>query len=257
MKVSIITVCYNSESTIKDTLESVFSQSYFDIEYIIIDGLSKDNTLTIINEQREKVTHVISESDKGIYDAMNKGIKLATGEIIGILNSDDLFSDDKIISSIVDIFQENSNIDAVYGDLIYFETKNPQKCVRYWKSVPFYDNFFDDGYVIPHPTLFVRKNIYDKLGSYYPYFKISSDYEFMIRTFKVNNFIPFYFDKVIVKMRMGGKSTKNWKNILTGNIEIYKAWKMNNLSVPLFFYIKRFIFKFKQLIYSEPLNNRK
>ena len=257
MKVTIITVCYNSESTIRDTLESVFNQNYEDIEYIIIDGLSKDNTIKIIHEQGEKITHFTSEPDKGIYDAMNKGIDLANGDIIGILNSDDLYYDKEIISLIANIFQEDNNIDAVYGNLLYFETENPHKSVRYWKSISFYEDFFDDGFIIPHPTLFVRKSVYDNLGNYYPYFKISSDYEFMIRAFKVNKFIPFYLDKVIVKMRMGGESTKNWKNILIGNVEIYKAWKMNNLSVPFFFYVKRFIFKFKQLIYSEPFNNGK
>jgi len=257
MKVSIITVCYNSESTIRDTLQSVFNQDYNDIEYIIIDGLSKDNTIKIIYEQSEKITHIVSEPDKGIYDAMNKGINLSTGEIIGILNSDDLFYNKEIVSSIANIFHKNNTIDAVYGNLIYFETENPQKSVRYWKSVAFYKDFFDDGYVIPHPTLFLRKSVYDRLGSYYPYFKISSDYEFMIRAFKANNFVPFYLDKVIVKMRMGGASTKNWENIILGNVEIYKAWKMNNLSVPFFFYLNRFIFKFKQLLYSEPINNGK
>ena len=255
MKVSIITVCYNSENTIRDTLQSVFNQDYNDIEYIIIDGLSKDNTIKIIDEQREKISYVTSEPDKGIYDAMNKGVNLATGEIIGILNSDDLFYDEGIISSVANTFYRNADVDAVYGNLIYFETENPQKSVRYWKSIPFYKDFFDDGYIIPHPTLFVRKSVYDTLGAYYPYFKLSSDYEFMIRAFKVNNFVPFYIDKIIVKMRMGGASTKNWQNIILGNAEIYRAWKMNNLSVPFFFYLKRFIFKFKQLIYSEPINN--
>lgn len=257
MKISIITVCYNSESTIRDTLQSVINQDYADIEYIIIDGLSQDNTLKIIHEYREKITHFVSESDKGIYDAMNKGLLLATGDIIGILNSDDLFYDKEIISSIINIFQENPNIDAVYGNLIYFETENPLKSVRYWKCLPFYEDFFDDGYIIPHPTLFLRKRVYDKVGNYYPYFKLSSDYEFMIRAFKVNEFTPFYLDKVLVKMRMGGESTKSWKNIVKGNVEIYKAWAMNNLSIPSFFYVKRFIFKFKQLVYSEPFDNGK
>lgn len=257
MKISIITVTFNSSKTLEETLQSVKNQTDANnIEHIIIDGNSTDDTLKIISKYSH-ISKIVSEPDQGIYDAMNKGINLATGEIIGILNSDDLFYDKRTISSITKIFQENTDIDAVYGNLIYFRTEAPQKSVRYWKSISFYKDFFDDGYVIPHPTLFLRKNVYDRLGNYYPYFKISSDYEFMIRAFKVNNFTPFYLDSVIVKMRMGGESTKNWKNIIIGNIEIYKAWKMNNLSLPFLFYIKRFIFKFKQLINSEPFNNGK
>lgn len=247
MKISIITVCFNSESTIVSTIQSVINQNYNNIEYIIIDGASKDDTLNVINKFRTHISHFISESDKGIYDAMNKGISLATGEVIGILNSDDLFYDNTIISSIMDTFKNNESTDAVYGNIMYFNSGNADKIVRFWKTVPFYEGFFEDGFIMPHPALFIKKNVYEKIGTYYPYFKISSDYELMLRAFRIHHFQPQYLNKIFVKMRMGGESTKSIKNVLVGNIEIYKSWKMNNLSMPLFFYFKRFLFKINQL----------
>lgn len=246
MKVSIITVCYNSKLTIRETLESVKIQNYNNIEHIIVDGYSMDNTLSIVNEYLH-ISKVISESDKGIYDAMNKGISLATGDVIGILNSDDLFYDNTIVSTIMDTFKNNQTVDAVYGNMIYFNSENPEKSVRFWKVLPFYKGFFEDGFIMPHPTLFIKKKVYEKIGTYYPYFKISSDYELMLRAFKVHHFQPQYLDKIFVKMRMGGESTKSIKNVFIANIEIYKSWKMNNLSLPLLFFFKRFLFKIKQL----------
>jgi glycosyltransferase involved in cell wall biosynthesis len=247
MKISIITVTYNSSETIIDTLNSIKEQSFRNIEYIIIDGNSKDNTLSIISEYDHIISKVVTEPDAGIYDAMNKGIKLATGDIIGILNSDDIYDNSNVIESVIQVFESDNAIDAVYGNLSYFRTAQPTKIVRFWKSLPFYDNFFEDGYVIPHPTLFVKRQVYEKIGLYFPDFKISSDYELMLRAFKINQFKPFYLNKNLVKMRMGGRSTKNIQNIILGNQEIYKAWRMNNLSTPLFFYLKRFMFKIKQL----------
>jgi len=247
MKISIITVTYNSATTIQDTLESVQSQNYNDIEHIIIDGASMDKTLEIIS-QFTHVSKIVSEPDKGIYDAMNKGIELTKGDIIGILNSDDLFYDSNTIDCVAEIFKNNDDIDAVYGNMNYFETKNPEKKIRFWKSIPFYQFFFEDGYIIPHPTLFVRKKVYDETGLYYPNFKLGSDYEFMLRAFKIYNFKPYYLNKTLVKMRMGGESTKNWRNIFLGNVEIYKSWKMNKLPIPKLFYINRFIYKVKQYI---------
>jgi glycosyltransferase len=259
MKISIITVCFNSEKTIRETIESVLSQrtnGINEIEYIIIDGGSKDNTLSIINDYRDKIAQIISESDKGIYDAMNKGIRLSTGDIVGILNSDDLFKGENVLTRVSNTFDHDPNIDAVYGDLFYFNTENPSKSIRFWKSKAYSPSFFDNGFVIPHPTLFVRKQVYNKVGLYYSDFKISSDYEWMLRAFKVNKYRPYYINEVLVKMRMGGESTKNWRNILLGNKEIYQSWQMNNLNVPLFFYLKRIIFKLKQIIINESSHNR-
>ena len=246
MKISIITVTFNSAATVRETLESVAIQNYPNIEHIIIDGASKDNTLEIVKEFPH-IAKIVSEPDKGIYDAMNKGILQATGDIIGILNSDDIFSATTILTDVVKVFLADNSIGAVYGNISFFKTENPEKIVRFWKTKPYYDNFFNDGEVPPHPALFVRKKVYDTIGIYYPHFKISSDYEFMFRMFKVHQYKNFFIDKVIVKMRMGGESTKSWKNIIIGNKEVLLAWKMNSIIPPLKFYYLRPLKKIRQL----------
>jgi glycosyltransferase involved in cell wall biosynthesis len=244
-KVSIITVTYNSASTIRDTLESVANQTYTNIEHIIIDGLSNDNTLEIVKEYPH-VEKVISEKDNGIYDAMNKGITFTTGVVIGILNSDDIYENEDIIKDVAKCF-ENESVDAVYGDLSYFKTEAPKKIERVWNSKSYYEHFFEDGEVPPHPTLFVKKKVYETIGTYYPYFKIASDYEFMFRMFKIHDYKTIYLNKRIVKMRLGGESTQ-FHNLILNNKEVLEAWKMNNLNPPIKFFFKRPLKKILQLI---------
>jgi glycosyltransferase involved in cell wall biosynthesis len=228
--VSIITVCYNSEKTIEDTIQSVISQDYPSIEYIVVDGKSTDKTLDIISKYEANISKRISEPDKGIYDAMNKGISMAQGDIIGILNSDDIFASATIVSDVVNAFISDPAIDAVYGNITYFKDGFPNKSVRTWITKPYYAGF------------------YDTIGTYFPEFKITSDYEFMLRAFKIHGYKPHYLNKFIVNMRMGGASTKNFKNILTGNKEIISAWKMNNLRPPVYFWLFRFTKKVMQYI---------
>jgi glycosyltransferase involved in cell wall biosynthesis len=247
-KISIITVCFNSERTIEDTIRSVISQDYPLIEYIIVDGDSKDKTLEILAKNRANISRQISEPDKGIYDAMTKGIFMATGDIIGILNSDDIFASNTILSDIIKVFVTNPEIDAVYGNITYFKDEFPDKITRTWITKPYYSKFFDNGEVPPHPSLFVKKSVYDAIGAYFPDFKITADYEFMLRAFKVCAYKPYYLNKFIVSMRMGGESTKNLKNILIGNKEIIRAWKMNNLKPPIYFWFLRSIKKVLQLV---------
>ncbi|MGZ3766515.1 MAG: glycosyltransferase family 2 protein [Mucilaginibacter sp.] len=248
LKVSIITVCYNSEKTIETTIKSVISQDYPNVEYIIVDGKSTDGTMGIVDAYKKRITKKISEPDGGIYDAMNKGIAIASGGIIGILNSDDVFVSDSIVSEVVKAFEQNSDVDAVYGDIDYFKDDTTKKVLRTWVTKPYYPAFFDDGEVPPHPSLFVKKSVYDEIGVYYPDFKISSDYEFMLRAFKANNYKPFYLGKFIVNMKMGGESTRSFKNVLVGNKEVRIAWKMNNLEPPLRFWFLRVIKKVLQYI---------
>ena len=239
--VTIITVCYNSASTIEETIKSVLSQDYSNIEYIIIDGNSKDNTLQIIYNYADRISKIVSEPDKGLYDAMNKGINYATGEIIGILNSDDIYHSNTIISEVANEFNVRA-IDLLYGNITYFK-EEPEKKVRTWIAKPYYNNFFDNGDVAPHPSLFVKKHVYEKIGTYFPNFKITSDYEFMMRALKVNKFKSYHLNKFIVNMRMGGESTKSFKNIIRGNREILLSWKMNNLKPPVYFWPLRVIKK--------------
>jgi glycosyltransferase involved in cell wall biosynthesis len=244
--VSIITVCYNSEATIEDTIQSVLSQDYPHIEYIVVDGGSKDKTLEIAAKYSNKISKIISEPDKGIYDAMTKGVALTTGDIVGILNSDDVFASNTIISEVAGVFINDPVVEAVYGNIIYFKTEMPDKPVRTWITKPYYDKFFDDGEVPPHPSLFVKKIIYDAIGAYFPDFKISSDYEFMFRAFKVNGYKPYHLNKFIVNMRVGGESTKSIKNILIGNKEVRMAWEMNNRKPSLRFWFLRITKKLLQ-----------
>jgi len=245
MKVSIVTVVYNSENTIKDAIESVLNQTYKNIEYIIIDGASTDRTVEIIKSYRNKINKFVSEPDKGIYDAMNKGIKLATGDIVGILNSDDVYADNNVIETIANTFQKN-DYDAIYGDLIYVDKENLDKVIRYWKSNPFEKGLFQKGWHPAHPTFFVKREIYDRYGLFNLDFKIAADYELMLRFMERYNIGTYYIPEVLVKMRVGGESNRSLKNILKANIECYKAWKVNNLKISLFIVIKKPFLKLLQ-----------
>jgi glycosyltransferase involved in cell wall biosynthesis len=231
MKISIITVTFNSASTLRDAIESVINQTYTNIEYIIIDGKSIDGTIDIVKSYGSKVSKFISEPDKGLYDAMNKGIKLATGEIIGILNSDDLYFDEYVIENVAKIF-EAYPIDCLWGDLVYFKD-NPNKFIRIWKSGEYKPGIFKTGWMPPHPTFFVKKEIYEKYGYFKLEFSIAADYELMLRFLEKYRIKGYYLPKFLVKMRAGGKANKP-KNIIIANLECIKAWKMNGLEMPFY-----------------------
>lgn len=233
MKISIITITYNSEKTIADTIKSVLVQTYKNIEYIIIDGKSSDKTLKIINKYKKKKFKIISEKDYGIYDALNKGISLATGDIIGFLHSDDVFYDKQVLFNIAKTF-ENYNIDSLYGDLLYVNAQNTNKIIRYWKSKDFNKSSFKAGWMPAHPTFYVKKEIYKKYGNFNINLKISADYELMLRFLYKNTISTKYLPLILVKMRMGGTSNVNLKNRLIANQEDKKAWEMNNLNMPFY-----------------------
>ncbi len=232
MKVSIITSSFNSALTIRDTLESISTQDYPNIEHLIIDGGSTDNTIEIVNEYKH-ITKIITEKDDGIYDAMNKGIKLATGDIIGILNSDDFYVNNTVISNIVNLFK-TSKAQSLYADLDYVNAIDKTKVVRKWKAGEFHPNKFHYGWMPPHPTFFVRKEIYDKHGLFDPNFSSSADYELMLRFLIKHKISLVYLPEVIVHMRTGGQSNASFKNRLHANREDALAWKHNGLN-PYFF----------------------
>ena len=228
LKVSIITATYNSSKTVKDTLESISHQTYKNIEHIIVDGLSKDNTLDIV-KQYPNVSKIISEPDKGVYDAMNKGLAQATGDIVGILNSDDFYAYDGVITDMVELFN-NKSIDATYADLQIVNRDNIQQIERTWQSKEFNSENFYQGWMPPHPTFFVRRSVYDLLGAFDTSFDISADYELMLR-FLLRNGIPAaYLPKTIIKMRAGGLSNSSFANRLKAHQEDYLAWRKNNLT---------------------------
>lgn len=248
LRVSIITVSFNSASTIEETIRSVFSQSYKEIEYIIIDGGSGDQTLSIIDKYKDKISKVVSEKDDGIYDAMNKGIRLATGEIIGILNSDDIYADEKVIEKVV-TQMEQSKADVCWGDLEYVKRDNLLKVTRKWQSSAYSPGIFQKGWQLPHPALFVRKSVYEKYGLYNTALIISADYEISLRLLEKNKVPSVYIPETLVKMREGGSS--NWKNIFRvfeGNSEVRQAWKMNNLPMPFFTIWLKLFYKLKQTL---------
>lgn len=226
-KISIITTTYNSAKTIRDTLSSVAKQTYPNIEHIIIDGSSTDNTIDIVKSFCH-VKIIISEKDRGIYDAMNKGIKVATGDIIGILNSDDFYTDSNVISDIVNQFNVRQ-CDSIYADLVYIANDDINNIVRVWQSNKFNKKKFLYGWMPPHPTFFVKKKIYTKYGLYNLTLKQSADYELMLRFLYKEGISVSYLPKIIVKMRVGGHSTASLKNRIKANREDLLAWKINHL----------------------------
>jgi len=233
MKVSIITVVYNNEKTIENAIQSVLAQSYRNIEYIIVDGNSTDNTKNIIELYKDRLGRYVSENDLGIYDAMNKGISMATGGIIGILNSDDLYSDDQVISDVVLRFNEMKSLKVLYGDLVYVDPENTSKVIRTWKSLPYYKKFFENGNVPPHPALFVKKEVYEECGLFNINYKLAADYDFMLRVFKRFGDHAEYIPRLMVRMRLGGATNRNFKNIIEGNREILDSWRSKGLKSPL------------------------
>ena len=245
MKVSIITICYNSQETIEDTIKSVLAQDYDDIEYIIIDGASKDSTLEIIGKYTSNLSKLISEPDKGIYDAMNKGISNSTGELIGILNSDDFYANESVISNIVSSIRKN-NSDSIYADLVYVDRLDSDKIVRNWKSGQYKPDLFLKGWMPPHPTFFVKKWVYEKFGAYNTALKSAADYEFMLRVLHKHKISTSYLPERITKMRTGGESNVSLKNRLRANKEDRMAWQLNDIKPNLFTLLRKPLSKIKQ-----------
>lgn len=248
MKVSIITVTFNSISVINDCLDSISSQEYDNIQQIAIDGASTDGTLSILESKHSQINTLISKPDNGIYDAMNKGIKIATGDIIGFLNSDDFYPNNKVISKVVKEFEKDSSLDACYSDLIYVDQFNISKTIRYVKSSKFQEGLFSKGWCPPHPTFFVRRSVYKKFGNFDLSYKLASDVDLMMRFLEKYKIKSKYIPEVWVKMRMGGVTNKNLKNIWLQNKEIIHIFNKNNLSVNLLkFLILKIISRIVQL----------
>ena len=229
MKVSIITVCYNRKATITQSINSVLDQDYPNIEYIIIDGNSSDGTQSIIESYSDKIAHYISEPDKGMYDAINKGLKLATGDIIGLMHSDDTFYDNSVVSKIVNTFLMSSNADAVYGDGIYVTNDAEERIIRNRIGGQYNFEKIKSGWLPLHPTVYIKKSIIEKYGYYSLDFKIASDTEFLLRYLFKHKINIVYMNEYVVKMKMGGLST-DYKRVFHVLSEDYKIYKYHNLS---------------------------
>ena len=248
MKVSIITATYNSACTLTDTIESIISQDYPNIEYIIVDGCSTDGTLDIIKHYEHHITKYISEPDKGIYDAMNKGIQMATGEVVGILNSDDFFARKDAISLIAREFEKDKYLDAVYGNLYYVDGKDTDKVIRFWKSKEFSPHAFYHGWHPAHPTFYVKKEIYEKYCLYDLRFPLSADFELMLRFFECCRIHTHFIDAILVKMRIGGTTSKNILPVLRGIGQCKRAFRVNGLRPPLLYPAYRLLPKLFQFV---------
>lgn len=228
MKISIITSVFNNQDTIAEAMNSVLSQTYANIEYIIIDGCSTDATINIIKSYQNYLAVFISEPDQGIYDGLNKGIKLATGDVIGFLHSDDLYENNTVIEKVARAFIENST-DSTYGDLTYVSKHDRLKVIRYWKSGEFTLKKLRYGWMPPHPTFFVKRAIYEQYGLFDTNFKIAADYDLMLRFLGMHQISTHYIPSVLMKMRVGGESNKSLKNVLIKSKEDLRAMKNNNI----------------------------
>lgn len=234
MKVSLITVTYNSAKHLEDCIRSVISQDYPDIEYIVVDGLSTDNTVDIIKQHSGDISKWVSEKDYSMYDAINKGMKMATGDIIGTLNSDDVLASKDVISNIVNCFKE-LHVDSVFGDLVYVEADDTTRVHRYWRGTSYKRQNFHYGWMPAHPTFYVRKEVVDQLGGYETHFYSASDFEFMTRYLYKHRISSFYLEKLIVKMRKGGMSNGSISRRLRANRRDYLALRRNG--VPFAFFV--------------------
>ncbi len=232
-KISIITVTYNSAQTLEQTIQTVLAQTYPNVEYIIVDGKSIDNTLAVIEKYRDRIATVVSEKDDGLYHALNKGIALATGDIIGILHADDFYIDNSVLTKVAETFT-SKKADAVYADLYYVDKDNTDKIVRTWRSGEYKTANFLWGWMPPHPTFFVKRDVYIKHGAFNLTLRTSADYEIMLRLLYRHKIKAAYLQKFIIKMRVGGQSNASVKNRVKANNEDRLAWKLNDLT-PYFF----------------------
>lgn len=263
MKISVITACRNSEKFIKNTILSVLSQDYKDYEYIIVDGVSTDHTLSIIQHYEplfQGRLHYISEPDHGLYEAMNKGVALATGEIIGLLNSDDFFAETNILSTVARTFAHDETLDALYGDVIYVDRDNIQRPVRYYSSRVFRPSLMPLGFMPAHPSFYCRKSVYDSLQLtdsnspvpiyYDPVYRVAADFEFLLRAIYCHHFRMQYLPKVFVMMRNGGYSSKMNAHLKIDQ-EHHAAFKRNHVPSSYLLIPLRYLYKVSELIWGK------
>ena len=247
MRFSILTPTLNSATTIIDCITSINNQLYNNLEQIIVDGKSSDNTLEIIKSMPNRVSTISSEPDEGLYDAMNKGIGLATGDIIGILNSDDLYIDNKVLQDVADLMTETGT-ESLFADLYYVYPDDTNRIFRYWKTGSFIPGSFSKGWHPPHPTFFVKRSVYEHYGLFDTSCKISADFELMLRFLEKHRISTCYLPRPILKMRQGGQSSVSIKNIIIGNINCYKAFKKNGIRVSPFYFLYRAAPKMLQML---------
>ncbi len=247
MKISVITVAYNAASTISDTLRSVSEQDYGHIEHILVDGASTDNTFDMMKTHAVAGARMISEPDQGLYDAINKGIRLATGDIIAILNADDVYAYPQVLSRVAALMSQDP-CDALLGDVSFFKPEAPEQSVRRYRSDRFTPSRIKWGWMPAHPAMFLHKRVYERFGLYKTDYKIAADFEYTARIFKSESLIYRYCPEVMVRMRLGGVSTRSLRNTILLNQEVIRACRDNNIKTNLFMILSKYIFKLKELI---------
>ena len=247
-RISIVTAVYNRCQTIASTIDSVLAQTDKSIEYIIVDGMSDDGTKEVIESYGDRISKVVREPDTGIYDALNKGIAAASGDVIGFVHADDLLADIDVIDNIKNKFVENPELDAVYGDLLYVDSANAEKVVRYWRSGAYDRNKFLFGWMPPHPTVYVRKETYQKHGVYRTDMGSAADYECMVRLMYKHQILSGYLPTIVTKMRVGGVSNASLESRLNANQNDRQAWLKNQLRPPFGLRITKPLSKLPQYI---------
>ena len=245
MKISVITVALNSAATIEETILSVHRQAHAEREHIVIDGGSRDGTLDLIDRHRQKFAVCISGPDAGIFDAMNKGLALASGDIVGFLNADDVYADDQVLTHVADAFRDPA-VDAVYADLVYVDRFKPARVVRYWQSGDFRPGAFARGWMPAHPTFYVRREVYARLGGFNLQYRLQGDFELTLRFLEVHRIRARHVAEIWVRMRTGGASNRNWRDVLRGNFEAYRAARAHGLKVTPFFVLRKILSRLPQ-----------
>jgi len=247
MKISIITVCFNAADTLGDTLDSVAAQNYSNVEHIIVDGGSVDATEEVVNNKGWRVAVWRSESDRGVYDGMNKGLLLASGEVIGFLNADDVYIHSDVLARVAATLADPV-IDACYANLVYVERKQTSRVVRHWTSQNYTPGLFEKGWMPAHPTFFVRKSVYERLGGFNLRYRLQSDFDLALRFIGIHKIKTRYIPEVWVRMRMGGMSNNSIRNVIRGNIEAYLSCRANGLNVPPWFILNKVFSRLPQFV---------
>lgn len=247
MKISIITVAYNAADHIRSAIDAVLGQTYPDIEYIIVDGVSTDGTVDVVKSYGDRIAKFVSEPDKGIYDAMNKGIALATGDVVGILNADDFYTDDRVLERVADCLS-GTDVDACFSDLVYVDANNTDKVIRYWKSCPYQDGLFEKGWMPAHPTFFMKRWCYEKYGKFDLSIPIGTDFDLLFRMIHAHRIRTRYIPEILVKMRTGGESNKSIQNIVRQNMTVIRTLKKHGVPVSPMFFIAKFSERLGQFV---------
>ena len=247
--ISVITVTRNAAATIEATICSVAEQNFHHIEHIVVDGGSTDGTLEVIRKHQNKIAAFVTEADRGMFEAMNKGLRLATGDIVGFLNADDAYADSHVLTTIAQTM-EQQKADACYGDLVYVDNHNLDRVVRYWRSQPYREGLFEKGWMPPHPTFYAKRWVYEKYGGFDLSYRRQSDFELAMRLLAVHKIKSAYIPKVLVRMRSGGVSGGLW-HILEGNVESYRACRKHGLNVTPLFIAQKILSRVPQFIHRK------